>query len=156
MAQKPSRILCLRRCFWSVSIYIQIQNNYKKQPAAFGIQPDFGIGLCPMLTKYKWPCSYRYDICNRKRTLMAAYLSHSCLPTRLGHTRLSRSNTWTWTRKLSLGQILILKLIDVGLAHSGSNHSHLEVQNTEALEVGWVAFWQNMALNFTFFKLKNV
>lgn len=97
---------------------------------------DFGISLCPMLTKYKLPCSYHYDICNRKRTLMAAYLSHSCLPTRLGHTRLSWSNSWTWTRKLSLGQILILKLIDVRLAHPGSNHSHLEVQNTEVLEVG--------------------
>lgn len=77
------------------------------------------------------------SITQRENKFMLAHLCHATLCSRLGHPRLNFSNTWSWARKLSLGQILILKLIDIGLPHPGSHHAHLPEMMTcaEAFKV---------------------
>lgn len=60
---------------------------------------------------------------------MSSYLCHVCLCARLGNPRLSCSNSLSRSWKLPLRQILILKLVYIGLPHPGANHSHLEMGN---------------------------
>lgn len=56
-----------------------------------------------------------------------SYLRHASWSSRWSHARLPSSNTRTRAGKLPLGQVLVLHLVDVGLTHSWTNNSHLQV-----------------------------